>query len=468
MENKARKTRPVKKRAVTNKKRRKPSPTAKKKVTRKPAAKKPVAKKQPAKKYVYYRDAQGNLRRKVVKPKRSYKRLKKIIIGAIAVFFVILYSVTQRDSIALRKLGYSGKERKILTSLPKDEVEEYLSLDYAIDLSVWDEYSNDKHYYDYDKYEKMNPELAEISVIHYVDSFYDIYNELEILGFTKEYCREHWDSWTIDQYNVFTDHRIDFETVDKYLSYNECVIEDLPKYVSSDYDGIEAIMRISYDFIDSNNSTKNKYYIEDCENPGILLKEGFTVNSYEPSGLVECNVTPDPGYMGNFKMTKEAAKNFEKLVKAAEKEGYTILMQDAYVSYDEYKSMYESLASQYGYVFARTQIGEPGSNEHQTGLAVDITTDSYRNTDVPDIRDTADYKWLLDHACDYGFIVRYPAGKDDVTGVKGEFEKTYDRVHLRYVGKEMAQDITDMDMTLEDYILTYGFGYNISLVEEDD
>ncbi len=459
MENKKR---PVqrKKRVISTKKR---TTTPKKKVVRKKTSR------PSQKKYVYYRDAQGNLRRKLVKKKRNYKRLKYIIFVLVCAIFVILYTITQKDTIALRNLGYSSKERKVILSLPKSEIQEYLSMDHAIDLSVWDEYSNEKHYYDYELYESKNPDLAEISVIHYVDSFYDVYNELEILGFSKEYCRKHWDNWTIDQYNVFTENRIDYDTVEKYLSYDECVIEDLPKYVKSDYKGIEAIMRISYGFIDSNNSTDKLYLIEEPENEGILLKQGFTINDYVPSNLVECKATGDPAYAGNFKMTKDAAKNLEKLVNAASKEGYSILMQDAYISYDEIQAMFDSWASKYGTQFARNQIGEPGSNEHQTGLAVDVTTASYKNSyEYEDIRDTPDYQWLMEHACEYGFIVRYPKGKDDITGIKGDYDDQKTKIHLRYVGEEMATDITDMDMTLEDYILTYGFGYSVSEVEGDE
>lgn len=474
--NKKKTVRP-KKKTVSNKKRpatKKVSTSNKKRPTTKKVSasnkKTPVKKRKTAqKKYVYYRDAQGNLHRRVVKKKRNYKRLRKLILIGGAAIFVLLYTITQRDSIALRKLGYSGKDRKILTALPKSDVQEYLSLDHAIDLSVWNEYSNEKHYYDYELYESKHPDLAEISVIHYVDSFYDIYNELEILGFDKEYCRKHWDTWTIDQYNVFTDNRIDYKTVEKYLAYDECVIEDLPKYVKSDYKGIEAIMHVSYDFIDSNNSTEDVYYIEDSENEGILLKDGFTVNSYEPSDLVECKVVGDPSYSGNFKLTKDAAKNFENLVKAAAKQGYTLLMQDGYLSYGEFENLFDSWAKKYGNVFARTQIGDPGSNEHQTGLAVDISTSSYNDSyEYEDIRQTPDYKWLLEHACEYGFIVRYPQGKDDITGVKGEYDDPAKKIHLRYVGKEKATDIVDMDMTLEEYVLTYGFGYQVSLVESDD
>ena len=449
---------------VQSKKRKTASNTSVKRKKRTTSSKK--KKKTTSKKYVYYRDAQGNLRRRKVK--RSYKRLKYIIFAGIVAIFAILYIVTRQDSIALSKLGYSGKEKKVILSQTKEEIQEYLDLDHAIDFSTWDEYSNDQHYYDYELYESLNPELAEISVIHYVDSFYDIYDELEILDFTKDYCRQHWDSWTMDQYDIFIDNRIDYETVEKYMAYSEFNLDDLKDYVDSEYSGIEAIMHVTYNFIDSNYSTEDTYYIEDCENIGIITKEGFTMNSYEPTDLVECSVTTDSAYYGNFKMRKEAATALANLFKAAKKAGYNLQMQDAYISYDEYQDTFSSLASQYGNVFARNQVGTPGSNEHQTGLAVDITCETYKNTDEEDIRNTTDYKWLCEHAHEYGYIIRYPEGKDDITGVQGEYEKPSEHIHLRYVGEEMATDIYDMDMTLEEYILTYGFGYDISLIEEDD
>lgn len=83
----------------------------------------------------------------------------------------------------------------------------------------------------------------------------------------------------------------------------------------------------------------------------------------------------------------------------------------------------------------------PGASEHQTGLAFDVTT----RRDSGGFEDTKQFRWLSEHCWDYGFILRYPKGKEDITGIP------YEPWHYRYVGVEIAQEIHENDWTLEEY-----------------
>ena len=96
-----------------------------------------------------------------------------------------------------------------------------------------------------------------------------------------------------------------------------------------------------------------------------------------------------------------------------------------------------------------------GIDEHQTGLAIDFTDQVYRNAlyeiwDDPEMADTELYRWLVDHCTDYGFILRYPAGKEQFYGVACRHP-----AHFRYVGVEAAKYITEHDLCLEEFLLMY-------------
>ena len=88
----------------------------------------------------------------------------------------------------------------------------------------------------------------------------------------------------------------------------------------------------------------------------------------------------------------------------------------------------------------------PGASEHQTGLAIDLHNmsapmQSFANTD--------EYKWLVEHCADFGYILRYPQTKEDITGVK------YEPWHFRFVGRDHAQKIMTEGISLEEYLLQY-------------
>ena len=90
-------------------------------------------------------------------------------------------------------------------------------------------------------------------------------------------------------------------------------------------------------------------------------------------------------------------------------------------------------------------IAVPGTSEHHTGLAADIVTPTHQTLD-PQFADTAAGKWLLEHAADYGFILRYPEDKQETTKI------IYESWHYRYVGEEHAKAIKESGLCLEEYL----------------
>lgn len=90
-------------------------------------------------------------------------------------------------------------------------------------------------------------------------------------------------------------------------------------------------------------------------------------------------------------------------------------------------------------------VAVPGTSEHQTGLAVDLVAASYQVLDQNQ-EQTAEQKWLMEHCWEYGFILRYPDGKSDLTGI------IYEPWHYRYVGVETAQALRESGQCLEEYL----------------
>ena len=102
--------------------------------------------------------------------------------------------------------------------------------------------------------------------------------------------------------------------------------------------------------------------------------------------------------------------------------------------------------SQDGQSLADTYSARPGSSEHQTGLALDINTASVQ----AHFENTPTYAWLVEHCAEYGFILRYPEGKERITGYR------FEPWHYRYVGREHAEEIMRRGLTLEEYLQEKG------------
>lgn len=101
-------------------------------------------------------------------------------------------------------------------------------------------------------------------------------------------------------------------------------------------------------------------------------------------------------------------------------------------------------------VMAATEVIRPGTSEHQTGMAVDILGSGYTSRDEK-FEETEGFKWLQEHCADYGFVLRYPKGKEDITGMD------YEPWHYRYVGEEYAKEIMSRGLTLEEFLEDKGW-----------
>ncbi|MEK5480659.1 MULTISPECIES: M15 family metallopeptidase [unclassified Viridibacillus] len=143
----------------------------------------------------------------------------------------------------------------------------------------------------------------------------------------------------------------------------------------------------------------------------------------------------------------EARAAFEELNAAGILEGYTFNAFSTYRSYDRQVELYANYVNRDGKEAADTYSARPGYSEHQTGLAFDIgEVGSEQFFADEGFGKTEAGKWLAKNAHKYGFIMRYPKGKENVTGYMHE------SWHFRYVGKDIAKDIYNNKSTLEEYL----------------
>ena len=198
-------------------------------------------------------------------------------------------------------------------------------------------------------------------------------------------------------------------------------------------------------FVLSSNK-KNKFYkdIVKIDNPNkinvLVNKNNILSENYIPSDLEPIDIKYS---YENKMLRKEAKEQFEKLSSDALSLGYRIVATSAYRSYDYQKDLYEFYVKEKGLEYADLCSARPGHSEHQTGLAVDVEGS---NRSYDDFEDAIEFNWMKENAHKYGFILRYPKDKQDITGFK------YEPWHYRYVGLNMAEEIYTKNLTLEEYI----------------
>lgn len=176
----------------------------------------------------------------------------------------------------------------------------------------------------------------------------------------------------------------------------------------------------------------------------IVNKEYGLTEDYVPADLVRVEeIDPAVGSGETGQLKEEAAGALSELFAGAQEDGYEIVMRTGYRSYEYQQGLYGNYVERDGQEAADKYSGKPGYSEHQSGLCCDV---GIEGTDLNSFTGTDEAQWIEDHSWEYGFVVRYPEGKEDVTGYM------YESWHIRYVGKEAAKYMHEHDMVLEEYL----------------
>jgi D-alanyl-D-alanine carboxypeptidase len=187
---------------------------------------------------------------------------------------------------------------------------------------------------------------------------------------------------------------------------------------------------------------------EDIEKGLLILvnKQNPLASDYKPSDLADIKYFASNRAAGARYMRVEAADAFNKLSEAAADQGLEIVVTTAYRSYAFQSMLYNNYVANYGQASADTFSAQPGKSEHQTGLAADVSSPSVNYELTEGYIDTPEGGWLNENAYKFGFIIRYPKGKEDITGYM------YEPWHIRYVGMTAAEEIYKEGITLEEYL----------------
>lgn len=177
----------------------------------------------------------------------------------------------------------------------------------------------------------------------------------------------------------------------------------------------------------------------------LLVNKTYSLSKdYVPESLVYPNVK----YVDEKEQLQaEAAQNLEQLFEDALNDGIELYATSGYRSFEYQENLYDYYVSKYGEDYANRVSAKPGESEHQTGLAMDVTSRSVDFDLDESFGDTVEGKWVARNAHNYGYIIRYPEGKESITGYK------YEPWHLRYIGKDHAYQIASHSLTLEEYLL---------------
>ena len=176
----------------------------------------------------------------------------------------------------------------------------------------------------------------------------------------------------------------------------------------------------------------------------IVNKEYGLSEEYKPNDLTKvehCDFSVGSDECHQLK--KEPAEAIEEMFAAAREDGYEIIMRTGYRSYGYQAALYESYKEKDGEEAADKYSARPGSSEHQSGLCCDV---GIEGKDLNTFEGTDEAKWIADNSWKYGFVVRYPQDKEDITGYM------YEAWHIRYVGKEAAKYMHEKNLTLEEYL----------------
>ncbi|PLR98927.1 M15 family metallopeptidase [Bacillus sp. T33-2] len=197
--------------------------------------------------------------------------------------------------------------------------------------------------------------------------------------------------------------------------------------------------------------TDGKNIIQNPENALSMVNKLFGLPSdYIPPDLVRPAVTFSFGEQKLEKslLRKEAAQALEKMFADAKSSGIELVAVSGYRSYNRQSVLFDAEVKRKGKEKAVEAVALPGNSEHQTGLAMDISSHSSKMNLTQQFGDTKEGIWLAQNAHRFGFILRYPKGKEQVTGYM------YEPWHFRYVGEKAAAEMYKNNWTLEEYFDT--------------
>lgn len=351
-----------------------------------------------------------------------------ILLCLLSIF--IYYRVQIND---LKELGYSEEaSNNILFSKNKRKVMSF-GENKTLNLAFECEYFNEEYFDNYARIKYVDHE-------HLIQNI----NQLIKVGYSN------------NDINIILAHGTDqgvsdfakrdrVHYLEEFFSYDFAKLENYDRYVlysdETGEDELETILHVNLNLDKPDyeyTELVSKFSLDMLVNKHHNLDETFA-----PEDLT--TISNEYTDENDLQCSRLALNAFAEMYQAASKEGYSLVINSAYRSYQDQVDLVNFYLNAYGQGYVDKYVAKPGFSEHQTGLAFDIGS---RNSSV--FANSKEYGWMLDNAYKYGFIYRFDERYEDLTGFRKE------PWHYRYVGKEIAKYVHEHNnMSLEEYYVLF-------------
>ena len=333
---------------------------------------------------------------------------------------------------SLQKLGYSKESIEQMEKL--DILDKVLKNEYSKTLDV--ALSSNKFKSEYlDLY--LNVEYLD------KEDFIDKINALNDKGYTIEEINFILSKINYEDITYILESNY-LENIKDYLNIENMDIQKLKRYIDYYNNNSSKDLRsvINYVNMDMDKTPYVDYKtVEDPNNILVLVnKYNKLADDYKPDDLERINTNYS---VRNLYLRKDAKEAFEALCRDASSLGLSIRAISSYRTFDYQKGLYDNYVSVNGVEEADTYSARPGFSEHETGLATDVMGS---NGNYTRFAETNEYTWVVNNAHNYGFVIRYPENKENITKYK------FEPWHLRYVGKDAATYMYENNLCLEEYL----------------
>ena len=255
----------------------------------------------------------------------------------------------------------------------------------------------------------------------------NVYNQADVKFFLNHEINNKYIDITKEEYFIKRNYFDYINYLDENPNYLlKDIVRNINTHINYDYYSMDFKTNTSKDYL----MLVNKYYLLD--------------KTYIPNDLVYISQKYAWGEKNSKQIRKIAYDAFVEMWNDAKNnQDFQFMINSSYRSYNDQNDTYNLFKNKKGITYADKIAARPGASEHQTGLAIDIF--SIKNSTKKDFENSPEANWLCNNAYKYGFILRYPKGKENITGY------SYEPWHYRYIGKKAASYCFKNDLTFDEY-----------------
>lgn len=392
--------------------------------------------------------------------------MKKILTGATISIIILIFALSffNRNTIKLKLMGYDSKTiniiKKKLTKENMSTIVNTTKIENLYDLLTNENFNadnlddyilllNNKFNVENTIYIISNNQKISYNIITDIVNN-DTYDNTKLQRYVDYYLKNN--NVDIDNIILIVNNEVDTEDIDysdiliNLINSKYYVKANIKRYLN--YYNNNKDIPIDKTVSIVNTKSDYEYYTNtiktDVTKNNLMLVNKFYYlgSNYIPDNLV----TIESKYGYKYKLQKDAYEHYKAMWESASEESLSLFATSPYRSYSTQDYLYNNYVKNYGKAEAERFSARAGYSEHQTGLAIDIVK---KGGTFGEFEYTMEYRWLLENAHKFGFIMRYPNGKEDLTGYM------FESWHYRYVGVDVATKIFSLGITFDEYYEYY-------------